>query len=477
MGKITRGRIVVICLAVALISSEYFLYKYSNWRYAYTEPLNKRYSDFLPKSIPPGNESQYDITLKMDPDGMFNVHSSISIKNTSADPWNELVLYFIPNMFTENNNPKLHEPSKISIDRISIDGNEARFTLDKDKLTVPLNKELVPNRVVVAEVSYQFTLPEGGLRFTKSNGNYYLAQWYPMIATYRDGWNKRDFRLKGETYHTAFSNFKIKYDIPKNFTIVTTSEEDLYPSKSQGHIEANNAKEFFIAILGDHQVVEKKLGNINIRVFSVDKNKNLNDIIEIAYASLEYFQKTIGPYPYKQLDIVLDESGMEYPGIVTANSINGSSSIGTDALRRMVVHEIAHQWFYGIISNDPFTDAWLDEGITELAAGMFYSDYFDEDIAFEEEQYVHLPLPVNLPLDKYSKNQSSYIYGKSTAMLWKVFEQNGGKTTVEDFLKTYFNTYQYKEVDTKEFIRFLKYYLNITDNSLFSGWLVLDDKE
>ncbi|MGG4499011.1 M1 family metallopeptidase [Brevibacillus reuszeri] len=473
---INRRLIVVICLTVALICTGYFLFNYTNLRNAITQPLNKSHSDFLPKPIQPGNESLYDITLKMDPNGTFHVHSSISITNTSANSWSELVFYFILNMFTKSNSPNLDEPAKIIIDKISIDGTDAKFTLEKDKLNVLMKEKLEPKQVVVVEVIYQFTLPEGGLRFNKSNGNFYLAQWYPMIATYREGWNKNDFLFKGESYHTAFSNVKIEYDIPKNFTIVTTSEEDLYPSKSQGKIEARNVKEFFIAILADHKIIEKELGDINIRVFSVDNKKDISEIIDIAYASLEYFQKTIGPYPYKQLDIVLDESGMEYPGIVTANSINKNSSISSDALKRMVVHEIAHQWFYGMISNDPFTDAWLDEGLAELATGMFYSDYSDETLAFEEERYVDLPFPVNLPLDKYTKNQSSYIYGKSTSMLWKVFEKNGGKSTAKDYLKKYFETYQYKEVDTKEFIRFLKYYLNITDDSLFSSWLVLDEK-
>ena len=40
---------------------------------------------------------------------------------------------------------------------------------------------------------------------------------------------------------------------------------------------------------------------------------------------------------------------MEYPTIVFTNP-------------SAIQHEVAHQWWYGIVGNDEFHDPWLDEG-------------------------------------------------------------------------------------------------------------------
>ncbi len=44
-------------------------------------------------------------------------------------------------------------------------------------------------------------------------------------------------------------------------------------------------------------------------------------------------------------------------------------------------------------------------------------------------------------------------------------------TAAEKFLHKYFTTYKYKELDTNEFVRFMKYYFNLENNSLFEDWL------
>lgn len=432
--------------------------------------------EFSPKGLSPGSDSEYDINMEMDAEGNFKIHSTTSIKNISTDEWEQLTFYFIPNMFTETNS-YLEQSSTVKVESINLDGKTVKFNLEKDTLTVPLNEKLEPNQNVVVDIKYKFTLPEKGLRFTKNENNYFLAQWYPMIATYRNHkWNKEEYRLKGETYHTAFSDFKIQYKLPKDLTIISSSDNDRYPSERTGILEGENIKDFYISLLKEPNVIQKKTGDITIRVFGVDENKELHKAIsEIASEAMNYFQNTIGPYPYKQLDIILDELGMEYPGVVTAGSIYNRLRESPEHLKHTVVHEIAHQWFYGVISNDPYHDAWLDEGITTLATSLFYANQ-GNDISFDEEIFRELTLPVNLPLDKYPSNeQSGYIYGKSSSMLWEIFQKNGGEIKAEDFLKNYYEHYQYKEVNTQEFVRFLKYYLNLKDDDYFKDWILLEN--
>lgn len=432
---------------------------------------------FNPREVPAGSKSDYNMKLSMDTNGHFSADISIDILNVSNEKWDELKLYFIPNMFTSENSPQLNTPSEIGIESVKIDNIDSSYSLEKDTLKIPLNSSVSPNESVKFQMKYHFTLPIDGFRFEKIDSNYHLAQWYPMVPTYRKGWNKQAYRSKGESYHTTFSNFNLTFDIPKEYTLVTTFDEDSYLGGSSNSFRIESVKELFVAILKDPKVVQKKSQNVNIRVFGKDESEEfLDEVAETAVESFNYFQSIIGPYPHKQLDIILDGPGMEYPGVVTAGSIYGRS-VSNEAIKNIVVHEIAHQWFYGIVSNDPYTDAWLDEGIAEIATYLFRMTN-EKEISYLDFSDNDEPMPSNLPLHEYTKSpQSNYIYGQALTNLAKIFNQHGGKQTAENFLRRYFTLYKYKEVDTDEFVRFMKFYLELEDDSLFEGWLELGNTD
>jgi aminopeptidase N len=88
-------------------------------------------------------------------------------------------------------------------------------------------------------------------------------------------------------------------------------------------------------------------------------------------ATLSRYGQWFGAYPYGHLTIVdptwdSPTSGMEYPTLFT---------VGTSWLmpredtyvEDTVVHEAGHQWWYGMVGNNEFEDAWMDEGINQYA--------------------------------------------------------------------------------------------------------------
>lgn len=434
---------------------------------------------YTPEVLSPGNESQYVMNLEMNSQGSFKVDSTTNIKNTSADRWSQVLFYFIPNMFTEENSPSLDNPAVVDIETVKVNGANASFTLEKDTLSVQLESELLPESEVEIVVQYSFSLPKNGHRFTINSGNYYLAQWYPMAATYRNGkWNKEDYLYYGETYHNGFSDFTINYEIPEEYTIVSTGDQDMHPGKSSGSLKAINVKEFFISISKDPTITQGEIDDVNVRVIGVGKfEKYKEEILQISLDALQYFQQTVGEYPHKQLDIILDEISMEYPGVVTVGKIGSTGSyLNIDYLKQTVVHEIAHQWFYGVISNDPFYDGWLDEGFATLATGLFFSELENKEYSPAEDILEKFPLPVNMPLSSYSAmEKGTYHYHKPTVNLWNTFKEHGGKQKLEEFLKVYYKTYQYRELNTQEFIKFLTHYLDIDDDAYFEEWITLKE--
>ncbi|UOQ92216.1 M1 family metallopeptidase [Halobacillus shinanisalinarum] len=425
-------------------------------------------SSFNINPIAPGSESTYDLSLKLDDEGEFTVEASIEVQNVSNEGWDTLVFYFIPNMFTEENSTDLKQPSNLEVDKITLNGKAAEYSLEKDTFTIPLSQKLPPQESINVTVNYTFTLPEEGHRFTKKGSSFYLAQWYPMVPTYRNGWNKEEYQSKGESYHTAFSNFKLHYEVPKGYTVVSSSEQDKFPSGSESTLLAQRMKELYVAVLYKPDMSEGIAEDTNVRVFNTEDTNRREKVVEIASEAIKYFEDTIGPYPHQQLDIILSDLSMEYSGIVTVD--NGTKRIGS--LKSLVVHEVAHQWFYGMVNNDPYYDAWLDEGLTTLSSSLFFAHKGNKEMPNE---FNSKPKPVNLPIDQYPEKYGPYIYGNSSVGLWKVFEKYGDRQVAEDFLHKYYRLYKYKEVDTEEFIRFLKHFLNIEGNSDFEGWLKLEE--
>ncbi|MFN2521852.1 MAG: hypothetical protein ABR614_00855 [Mycobacteriales bacterium] len=72
-----------------------------------------------------------------------------------------------------------------------------------------------------------------------------------------------------------------------------------------------------------------------------------------------------GPFPYERLSVaVLPDirGGIEYPGVIL---------LGTGQLDNPTAsHEVAHEWFYGLVGNDQARDPWLDESFATYAEAL-----------------------------------------------------------------------------------------------------------
>ncbi len=88
------------------------------------------------------------------------------------------------------------------------------------------------------------------------------------------------------------------------------------------------------------------------------------------------FEVKFAPYPYGSLAIVQADlnDGQEYDGLVFLatkfyNEYNGSARSNLVAIG---VHEIAHQWWFGLVSNDQAMEPWLDEALSVYSEAIFY---------------------------------------------------------------------------------------------------------
>ncbi|QED48393.1 ABC transporter permease subunit [Cytobacillus dafuensis] len=433
------------------------------------------------------SKAKYDIQFEMDKNGVFKTEANILVKNLSDQKWDELIFYFIPNVFKKGHHfQSVKGYSEINMGEIKINGEKAKYSLERDTLRINLPTEMKDKKRFKVKIDYEFTVPEEGVRFSKEKDNYYLAQWYPMLATYQKGkWNKEEYSDGIETYHTDFSDFEIAYKLPKGYSFISSAEKDPQLKNNEGKVKINKVRDFFVAIIRDMDVHEEIANDgVKIRLFSKnDHHKDLKETMTLAKDALSFYQDNIGKYPHKQLDIILDNGlFMEYSGVVTINPYIED----TYFYRNAIVHEIAHQYFYGVVANDQYNQAWVDEGMTEFATSMYFyagknqTERHAFSIPYRRIERIASSEPPlgrqysNIPLDKM-KN-TGFIYGQPAVELLKMMKDKyrmKGEDVKEvsmQFLSDYYHHFQYKEVDTNEFIRFTKDYFSVP-SGYFNRWL------
>ncbi|HVF25042.1 MAG TPA: M1 family aminopeptidase, partial [Anaerolineales bacterium] len=92
------------------------------------------------------------------------------------------------------------------------------------------------------------------------------------------------------------------------------------------------------------------------------------------------FESLFGPYPYGSLSVVQSDlnDGQEYDGLVFLASkfydeFDGSARSNLVAIG---VHEMAHQWWFGLVGNDQAMEPWLDEAMAVYSEALFYQNIY-----------------------------------------------------------------------------------------------------
>src|SRR5699024_2251727 len=50
----------------------------------------------------------------------------------------------------------------------------------------------------------------------------------------------------------------------------------------------------------------------------------------------------------------------------------------------VIAHEIAHQWWYGVVGNDEFNEAWIDESLTEFSTALFFGSHKEYGLNYNQ---------------------------------------------------------------------------------------------
>jgi len=98
-----------------------------------------------------------------------------------------------------------------------------------------------------------------------------------------------------------------------------------------------------------------------------------------AAQALALFNELLGEYPYRQLQLVQVEifgaAGVEFPQLIYIGSSYYDRAVNRgepSSFEFTVAHEVVHQWFYGIVGNNQYAHAFIDEGLTNYLSSQVY---------------------------------------------------------------------------------------------------------
>lgn len=455
-GWVAAGVIALISVAILMIAF-------------FSAQPEKRVSDGKPEGV----NANYDLNLEMDEDGLFTVSSVIEVTNDSEDAWEEIGFYLVPNaMNAVETHSYRDRQAEVELFDVLIGGESADFTLENNELMIQLPTELEVGGGVEVTVDYSLKVPEEGMRLAQVDDNFYLAHWYPMLGVYDNGWDIEDYDPKGESYDTGYGNFSVSYELPEEYLVASSADDGAIEASASGELAGDNLKDFYIAFMDpeEWQTGTAQAGDTDLRVFMPADANLLEETIALAEETYSYFEKEIGDNPFDELDIIANDGYMEYPNIIEV-------ATEQDAMEPILVHEIAHQWFYFLVTNDPFEDAWLDESLAEFLTALFISERNgDTDSGFWDaslSQASHPPEKyVNLPLDEFEEAAYySTVYGKGPLMLKEFFDANGGRENALEFLSDYYAAFQFKRVASEDFRTFFEDYFDGDQSEFLDSWI------
>ena len=229
-----------------------------------------------------------------------------------------------------------------------------------------------------------------------------------------------------------------------------------------------------------------------ITLWSMYKPKNAEmweNSIEYIHDAGYWYSKFNGDYPYNHITAVDGDlsagGGMEYPNITVI------SKMGSKHLLEMVImHEVGHNWFYGILGSNERDHTWMDEGLNEFCNIRYWDKKYSDNNRrwilndFSQEKLGPFSVAKNLqfgffeyagytswikkgdeePLETSSNNfkqRTNYwlSYSKPLVYSWHLLDYLG-ESTIDSIMQNYYRDWKFRHPYPENFFYYVKKYSN-----------------
>jgi len=283
------------------------------------------------------------------------------------------------------------------------DGTDLRSTLrwehpddenagDRTVFTLTLPTPVPPHGQVTIDLAWEARVPTLAAR-TGVFGKYTLfGQWFPKIGVLEvppqrgvrtPSWNCHQFHASTEFY-ADFGSYDAALTVPRSMVVGATGVRTRRTENPDGTVthvfHQDDVIDFaWTAWEGAAEVTDvfrgEGLPEVGLTVISPkESSRTAPQVLAAARLTLEHGGRHWLPYPYPHLTLVappvgadVESGGMEYPTFVTVYSRVDPAQPRDVLLWEVVVHEVAHGWWQGLVASNEFEEAWLDEGVDTWA--------------------------------------------------------------------------------------------------------------
>ncbi len=372
-----------------------------------------------------GLKATYDVraTLKWAKKRLFVV-SVATVRNTTDDPVSELVFNFAPAQI-----------GQMVMNRVLVGADPATWVKDDQNVIVSLPAALAPGQQTTVMIDYKstFNTTSGGKKwlYAKLNGIVTAYRWIPWLS------RVYDFATPtfGEPFVTQVSDevrVNITVDRP-GVVIASTGRRTGVNGLTQTFV-ANRVRDFNFTASPKYQTQSETWGDVSITYYYV--NLSLDRLRTNTINSLQQFTNLVGPYRYNELSVAESHVGyaMESPGHIWIPGNSPASNV-----RYLVTHEMAHQWFYGVVGNDQASQPFADEAMAEFLTRHLIGHRNSQCAQDVLDKHVY-------GYTKACYYETLYVQGDSYI---EAYRQRVGDDVFWDGVKRYYEEYSFRIGGTK----------------------------
>lgn len=328
---------------------------------------------------------------------------SVKYVNNSENAFSSLYFHLYPNAFREGANTNVVSSNNYdkafpngasygSIDVLSVkDENDENLSFniggeDQNILEINLTNILYPEEEICFNIEFLTILPNANHRFGYGDNTINLGNFYPIACVYEDGvgFYTNLYHSNGDPFYSDVANYSVSITCNNDLVVASsgtqTSKQKLEDQTTYS-FEGNKIRDFCLVLSKKFDVCTKTVDNVTINYFGYQGDNDLEKYAEFASKCVETYNDLFGKYPYKTLNVVkanFVHGGMEYPNLVMI-----SDDLDDEDFMYVIAHEIAHQWWYGVVGNDEYNHAWIDEGLTEYSTYLFFEKNKDYGLDYD----------------------------------------------------------------------------------------------
>ena len=261
---------------------------------------------------------------------------------------------------------------------------------DRTVLRAVLPRPAQPDETLVIKVGFRTKVPRPFARTGYRGDYYFLAHWFPKLGVIEsDGqWNCHQF-IQTE-FFSDFGTYDVSLTVPAGWIVGATGKlvaEDDNPDGTATHTFHQEKVHAFTWTTSPHFLEHRKrfehpsLRAVDMRLLLMpDHAGQEKRYFRATEAALRLYGEWFGAYPYGHVTVVdpaykSRSGGMEYPTLFTGGS-RWLSPEGSGSPEGVTVHECGHQFWYGLVANNEFEHAWLDEGFNTYSTGRVMEKEF-----------------------------------------------------------------------------------------------------